>query len=143
MRYQVICFKDLFYDHQGMVAGIIGTLVDITRLKESERHQRDLLFQTISALASAISHKDRNSAGHELRVRDLALAIGQAMQLRQERLDALGLAAMVHNIGLLQIPTEIITRPRGAAGGVRTDQAAPQAGHDILKQIDFPGPSPP
>ncbi|MGL5092466.1 MAG: PAS domain-containing protein, partial [Aeromonas sobria] len=64
MRYNVICFKDLFYDHQGMIAGIIGTLVDITRLKESERHQRDLLFQAISALASAISHKDRNSAGH-------------------------------------------------------------------------------
>ncbi|MCF5892371.1 PAS domain-containing protein [Aeromonas veronii] len=141
MRYQVICFKDLFYDHQGMVAGIIGTLVDITRLKESERHQRDLLFQTISALASAISHKDRNSAGHELRVRDLALAIGQAMQLRQERLDALGLAAMVHNIGLLQIPTEIITRPRELRPvEFELIKQHPQAGHDILKQIDFPWP---
>ena len=141
MRYQVICFKDLFYDHQGMVAGIIGTLVDITRLKESERHQRDLLFQTISALASAISHKDRNSAGHELRGRDLALAIGQAMQLRQERLDALGLAAMVHNIGLLQIPTEIITRPRELRPvEFELIKQHPQAGHDILKQIDFPWP---
>ena len=141
MRYQVICFKDLFYDHQGMVAGIIGTLVDITRLKESERHQRDLLFQTISALASAISHKDRNSAGHELRVRDLALAIGQAMQLRQERLDALGLAAMVHNIGLLQIPAEILTRPRELREvEFELIKLHPQAGCEILQQIDFPWP---
>lgn len=43
---------------QGMVAGIIGTLVDITRLKESERHQRDRLCSRPSgALASAISHR--------------------------------------------------------------------------------------
>ncbi|TNI89380.1 HD domain-containing phosphohydrolase [Aeromonas sobria] len=141
MRYNVICFKDLFYDHQGMIAGIIGTLVDITRLKESERHQRDLLFQAISALASAISHKDRNSAGHEQRVHDLALAIGQAMQLRQDQLDGLGLAAMVHNIGLLQTPTEIITRPRELRPlEFELIKQHPQAGHDILTQIDFPWP---
>ncbi len=71
----------------------------------------------------------------------MALAIGQAMQLRQERLDALGLAAMVHNIGLLQIPTEIITRPRELRPvEFELIKQHPQAGHDILKQIDFPWP---
>ncbi|MGY3877372.1 HD-GYP domain-containing protein [Aeromonas enteropelogenes] len=139
--YEMICFKDLFYDHQGAIAGMIGALVDITLLKESEQHQRDLLFQTISALSSAITHKERNSAGHELRVHDLALAIGQAMLLSQDRLDGLGLAAMVHNIGLLQIPSELITRPRE----LRPVEFAlikqhPQAGYEILKQIDFPWP---
>lgn len=140
-RYQVLNFKDLFYDHQGKVAGIIGALVDITHIKESEQHQRTLLFQTIAALSSAIAHKDPGTAGHERRVHDLALAIGQHLQLPQEQLDGLGLAAMVHNIGLLQIPAEILTRPRELRPvEFELIKLHPQAGSDILQQIDFPWP---
>ncbi|WP_033135941.1 HD-GYP domain-containing protein [Aeromonas finlandensis] len=140
-RYQVLNFKDLFYDHQGEVAGIIGALVDITRIKESEQQQRTLLFQTIAALSSAIAHKDPSTAGHERRVHDLALAIGQHLQLSQERLDGLGLAAMVHNIGLLQIPAEILTRPRELRPvEFELIKQHPQAGCEILQQIDFPWP---
>ncbi|WP_042013185.1 HD domain-containing phosphohydrolase [Aeromonas fluvialis] len=140
-RYQVLNFKDLFYDHQGEVAGIIGALVDITHIKESEQRQRTLLFQTIAALSSAIAHKDPGTAGHEQRVHDLALAIGQHLQLAQARLDGLGLAAMVHNIGLLQIPAEILTRPRGLKEvEFELIKLHPQAGCDILQQIDFPWP---
>lgn len=140
-RYQVLNFKDLFYDHQGKVAGIIGALVDITHIRESEQHQRTLLFQTIAALSSAIAHKDPGTAGHEKRVHDLALAIGQHLQLPQDRLDGLGLAAMVHNIGLLQIPADILTRPRELRPvEFELIKLHPQAGCDILQQIDFPWP---
>ncbi|MGL5092465.1 MAG: HD-GYP domain-containing protein [Aeromonas sobria] len=63
------------------------------------------------------------------------------MQLRQDQLDGLGLAAMVHNIGLLQTPTEIITRPRELRPlEFELIKQHPQAGHDILTQIDFPWP---
>ncbi|QWZ82830.1 MULTISPECIES: HD domain-containing phosphohydrolase [Aeromonas] len=140
-RYQVLNFKDLFYDHQGEVAGIIGALVDITHIKESEQRQRTLLFQTIAALSSAIAHKDPVTAGHERRVHDLALAIGQQLQLPQEQLDGLGLAAMVHNIGLLQIPAEILTRPRELRPvEFELIKQHPDTGHEILQQIDFPWP---
>lgn len=140
-RYQVLNFKDLFYDHQGEVAGIIGALIDITQLKESEQRQRTLLFQTIAALSSAIAHKDPSTAGHERRVHDLALAIGRHLQLSQDQLDGLGLAAMVHNIGLLQIPVEILTRPRGLRDvEFELIKLHPQAGCEILQQIDFPWP---
>ncbi|MFM5499611.1 HD domain-containing phosphohydrolase [Aeromonas veronii] len=140
-RYQVLNFKDLFYDHQGEVAGIIGALVDITHIKESELRQRTLLFQTIAALSSAIAHKDPVTAGHERRVHDLALAIGQQLQLPQEQLDGLGLAAMVHNIGLLQIPAEILTRPRELRPvEFELIKQHPDTGREILQQIDFPWP---
>ncbi|WP_421254818.1 MULTISPECIES: HD domain-containing phosphohydrolase [unclassified Aeromonas] len=140
-RYQVFNFKDLFYDHQGEVAGIIGALVDITHIKESEQRQRTLLFQTIAALSSAIAHKDPVTAGHERRVHDLALAIGQQLQLPQEQLDGLGLAAMVHNIGLLQIPAEILTRPRELRPvEFELIKQHPDTGREILQQIDFPWP---
>ncbi|MGN5000702.1 HD domain-containing phosphohydrolase [Aeromonas sp. 61P] len=140
-RYQVLNFKDLFYDHQGEVAGIIGALVDITHIKESEERQRTLLFQTIAALSSAIAHKDPVTAGHERRVHDLALAIGQQLQLPQEQLDGLGLAAMVHNIGLLQIPAEILTRPRELRPvEFELIKQHPDTGREILQQIDFPWP---
>ncbi|QXB28541.1 MULTISPECIES: HD domain-containing phosphohydrolase [Aeromonas] len=140
-RYQVLNFKDLFYDHQGEVAGIIGALVDITHIKESEQRQRTLLFQTIAALSSAIAHKDPVTAGHERRVHDLALAIGQQLQLPQEQLDGLGLAAMVHNIGLLQIPAEILTRPRELRQvEFELIKQHPETGREILQQIDFPWP---
>ncbi|MGH1411189.1 MAG: HD domain-containing phosphohydrolase [Aeromonas sp.] len=140
-RYQVLNFKDLFYDHQGEVAGIIGALVDITHIKESEQRQRTLLFQTIAALSSAIAHKDPVTAGHERRVHDLALAIGQQLQLPQEQLDGLGLAAMVHNIGQLQIPAEILTRPRELRPvEFELIKQHPDTGREILQQIDFPWP---
>ncbi|MCX9103583.1 HD domain-containing protein [Aeromonas veronii] len=72
---------------------------------------------------------------------DLALAIGQQLQLPQEQLDGWGLAAMVHNISLLKIPAEILTRPRELRPvEFELIKQHPDTGREILQQIDFPWP---
>ncbi|EKP0307991.1 HD domain-containing protein [Aeromonas veronii] len=139
--HQMLNFKDVYYDHQGKVAGLIGVLVDITHIKESEQHLRSLLFQTITALASAIEHKDPMTAGHQRSVHDLALAIGQQLKLPPDQLEGLSLAAMIHDIGLLQVPTEILTRPRQLRPvEFELVKLHAQTGFTILQHIDFPWP---
>lgn len=140
-QHQSICFKDLFYDQRGEIAGLIGAFVDISKLKESERHQRSLLEQVVGALASAMVLRDRSRANHASRVRDLSLRIGQALHLDEDRLLGLSLAAMVHDIGLIQVPTEITARPRRLSNlELELAKLHSEAGYDILKDIQFPWP---
>lgn len=102
---------------------------------------RDILKQTVSALSSAMIHRDLTTAGHEKTVADLAVALGRELGLDAHRLEGLHLAALVHDVGQIQIPVEILTRPR---------RLIPQefdllkehskAGYEILKTVPFVWP---
>jgi HD-GYP domain-containing protein (c-di-GMP phosphodiesterase class II) len=107
----VVYAKDLFYDEDNNIAGIIGAFIDISGRKKAEESLRQSLIQAISALSAAMVHRDLSTAGHEVRVSDLAVAIGRQLGLDEHQLEGLGLAAMVHDIGQIQIPSEILTRP--------------------------------
>lgn len=138
---KIIYFCDLFYDPRGQRAGLIGAFVDITEIRDGEARQRELLADSVSALSTAMLHRDRSTAGHEQRVSDLAIAIGKAMNLDADRLEGLKLAAMVHDIGLIQVPAEIITRPRRLSEcEFALIKLHSEAGYDILKDIHFPWP---
>jgi PAS domain S-box-containing protein len=106
----VVYAKDLFYDEDNNIGGIIGAFIDISGRKKAEESLRQSLIQAISALSAAMVHRDLSTAGHEVRVSDLAVAIGRQLGLDEHQLEGLGLAAMVHDIGQIQIP-EILTRP--------------------------------
>ncbi len=70
----------------------------------------------------------------------LAAAIAYEMGLKNDE-RGIYLAGMVHDIGLLQVPSEIINRPaKLSPPEMRMIQAHPQAGYDILKDVDFPWP---
>jgi HD-GYP domain-containing protein (c-di-GMP phosphodiesterase class II) len=86
-------------------------------------------------------HRDLSTAGHEVRVSDLAVAIGRKLQLDEHQLEGLGLAAMVHDIGQIQIPSEILTRPRRLNHEeFELVKMHAEASHEILKDIHFPWP---
>ena len=141
MLMDVFYAKDLFYDEDNHIGGIIGAFVDISARKQAEESLRQSLIQAISALSSAMVHRDLTTAGHEVRVSDLAMAIGRALQLDEKRLEGLGLAAMVHDIGQIQIPSEILTRPRRLnSEEFELVKMHAQAGYEILKDIHFPWP---
>ncbi|PXX51257.1 HD domain-containing phosphohydrolase [Aquitalea magnusonii] len=137
----VVYAKDLFYDDDNQIGGIIGAFIDISARKQAEESLRQSLIQAISALSSAMVHRDLSTAGHEVRVSDLAVAIGRQLQLGAEQLEGLGLAAMVHDIGQIQIPSEILTRPRRLNHEeFELVKMHAEAGHEILKDIHFPWP---
>jgi len=102
---------------------------------------RDSLEGTVRAIASIVEMRDPYTAGHQLRVAALAAAIARQMGLPDEQVHAIRLAGMVHDLGKIRIPAEILAKP-----GKITDiefsliQVHPQAGYDILKDINFPWP---
>ncbi|MEW5934931.1 MAG: HD-GYP domain-containing protein, partial [Bacillota bacterium] len=75
------------------------------------------------------------------RVAHLAVAIAQEMGLSEEVIDAVRTAALLHDIGKLYIPGEIMSRPgklsRPELDLIRTHA---RAGYEILQPIDFPWP---
>ena len=108
--------------------------------KMSERLEQTLA-QTVSAMAAVTEMRDPYTAGHQKRAADLANAIAGEMGLNGPQIQALNFAAMTYEIGKIQIPAEILSRP-GRLNKTERDliNIHPQAGYDILKEIDFPWP---
>ncbi|MBI4995693.1 MAG: PAS domain S-box protein [Rhodocyclales bacterium] len=96
---------------------------------------------TIQALASTVEFRDPYTAGHQRRVAQLARAIGRDMGLSEDSVNGLYLAAIVHDIGKIRVPAEVLTRP-GRLSRLEFDivKTHVEAGYDILKAIDFPWP---
>ncbi len=101
----------------------------------------NLLNDTVGGLVSAIELRDPYTAGHQRRVTQLAMAIAQKLNLPKDKLDCIRIAAMIHDIGKINVPAEILSKP-GKINQFELEllQNHPQAGYDILKAIEFPWP---
>jgi putative nucleotidyltransferase with HDIG domain len=92
-------------------------------------------------LASAFEMKDPYTAGHQRRVTEIVSAIALEMDIEQDRFQGLRLASLVHDIGKINVPAEILSKPgkliKPEFELIRTHS---KAGYDILKKINFPWP---
>jgi len=110
-------------------------------LKKSEKRLRASLLDSITAIAATVEIRDPYTAGHQRRVAQLAIAIARELQLPEDWIEGLHLASVVHDVGKIQIPAEILSKP-----GRLTDlefkliKEHSQAGYEILKSIEFPWP---
>jgi PAS domain S-box-containing protein len=116
------------------------------------KHTEDNLKQTLGelnqavhgifhALSSALEQRDAYTAGHQERVTQLACAIARDMALEEDRIQGLYFAGMVHDIGKISIPAEILTKPSKLNQiEFALIQEHVRAGYDILKGIEFPWP---
>jgi putative nucleotidyltransferase with HDIG domain len=113
-------------------------------LIENQKHTHEiaiLLENSIEALAYTVELRDPYTAGHGKRVSELSVAIGKAMGLDEDRIHGLRLAAIVHDIGKIQVPAEILVKPgRLTDLEKRLVMEHPVAGYNILKQIAYPWP---
>lgn len=113
-------------------------------LLERERHAEQLqatLEQAIGALAATLEKRDPYTAGHERRVAHLAVAIGRHLGLDENRLHGLRLAGYIHDIGKVQIPSELLSKPSKLSPvEFELIKLHAEAGHDIIKDIAFPWP---
>ncbi|MFA5110808.1 MAG: HD domain-containing phosphohydrolase [Desulfobaccales bacterium] len=102
---------------------------------------KKLFANTVETLASTLEKIDPYTAGHQQRVGDLACAIAQEMGFARDRIEGLRLAASVHDIGKISVPTEILVKPGKMTevemGLIRVHS---QNGYDILKSVAFPWP---
>lgn len=99
------------------------------------------MLAVVQAIATALEKRDPYTAGHQRRVAALAMAIGKEIGLSNHRLQGLHLGSLIHDIGKIQVPAEILARP----GLLRREEMDlirihPTAGLEIVQDIDFPWP---
>lgn len=101
------------------------------------------LEESFSALANMLEKRDPYTAGHQKRVADLAEKIAQELGLSQERAHGVRLAGLVHDIGKIQVPAEVLNKP-GQLSELEMSliRLHPEVGYDILKAIRSPWPIP-
>ena len=113
----------------------------IERENQNIRRLQVILEETLDALASALEMKDPYTAGHQRRVATLACAIAMEMGLSTAMIDTIRMAALVHDIGKLSVPAEILTKPtklKETEVNLVKDHA--QTTYDILSKVEFPWP---
>jgi PAS domain S-box-containing protein/putative nucleotidyltransferase with HDIG domain len=114
-------------------------LVSRNAARESYRRMENTWEQTVTVLSAVAESKDPYTAGHQRRVAELAVAIARELMFREEKVKAIELAARLHDIGKINIPTEILSKP-GILSDLEMDiiRTHPQTGYEILKEIDLP-----
>ncbi len=135
-------------DEDGRLLYYQGIDQDITEKKMMEMERQDSIKRlrkslgaTINAMAVTVETRDPYTAGHQRRVSDLARAIATEMNLGSDQIDSVRMASMIHDIGKISIPSEILTKPTELTkleyNLIKTHS---QSGYNILKDIDFPWP---
>ena len=113
---------------------------NIREFQRKERESRERLDELntniIRALAYTIDAKDRYTSGHSQRVADYALAIAKRMGKTEEEQKIIYYAGLLHDIGKIRVPEELINKP----GGLTEDEfnqirVHPVSGYHILKDI--------
>jgi len=111
------------------------------QLNDSFKKLKKAIEETINAFISAVEIRDPYTAGHQLRVAKLSLEIAGEMNLNKMQLDTIRIAAILHDIGKIYIPNEILNKPSALTETeYNMIKNHPVAGYDILKTIDFQMP---
>ncbi|MGB9892819.1 MAG: HD domain-containing phosphohydrolase [Candidatus Saccharicenans sp.] len=126
----------------------VAQLLDITERKKAEeinhemmKNLRKALNGTINVIASVVEARDPFTSGHQRRVADLARTIATEMGLPQDSIEAIRSAAIIHDLGKIQVPADILNKPsRLNEMEFNFIKAHPKVGYEILKDIEFPWP---
>ncbi len=128
-----------------LVGGLMIDVTDQVEAQEEVRRQAEQLRRTVEgtvlAMSQVVETRDPYTAGHERRVAELATAIGSEMGMDGAELDGLRLGSLIHDIGKIAVPAEILAKP-GRLSDVEFNliKQHSQAGYDILSVIDFGRP---
>lgn len=99
------------------------------------------MLGTVRVISMLSEIRDPYTAGHQLQVAKLAAAIASELGLPENTVTALKMAGTLHDIGKINIPSEILSKP-GRLNQVEFDliKTHPYIGREILESIDFPWP---
>ncbi|MDI6743492.1 MAG: PAS domain S-box protein, partial [Smithella sp.] len=134
--------------HEGAIQAAIVNLRDITERKYSEERLQKTLESlkkavgtTIQVLVSALESRDPYTAGHQSRSANLACAIAEEMGLDEDTIEGIHMAGVIHDIGKLSIPAEILSKPTKLTNiEFSLIKVHPQSGYDMLKDVESPWP---
>ncbi len=111
------------------------------KLQKSLESLKRTFEGTIDSVGKILEVRDPYTSGHQRRVAHLAVAIANELELEEDRITGLYYAALVHDIGKINVPSEILSKP---------DRLTPieealvkhhcNYGWEILEKVDFPWP---
>jgi len=105
-------------------------------LKEEKSSFMKLLDQTASAFMSAVEQRDEFSEGHSQRVARLARRVGEMMGKSEEECDEIYYASLLHNVGLVSIPDDILDKKEALSDEERkVIERVPVLSSEILSGI--------
>ncbi len=147
--------REIYLETQGSIimskgkpASIQIIARDITQRKLADlKYQQTLeslrksINTTIQVMVSAVEARDPYTAGHQLRVADLARTIATAMGLAPDKIEGIRMAGSIHDIGKLSTPTEILVKPTKLTKiEFSMIKEHPQNGYELLKNVESPWP---
>lgn len=137
-------------DDKGVVCGYQGVARDISDRLRAAALERDYekalrrgLISVANAMSLTIELRDPYTYGHQSRTARLARDIGAVMGMTRPETRNLEIGALVHDIGKVAIPSEILSRP----GRLSPEETAlirthVTIGHRIIKDVNLPAPIP-
>jgi PAS domain S-box-containing protein len=132
-------------DEKGRPSVVVKIYKDITEqrladeaLQENMKQMRRNLDCTVRAISRTVERRDAYTAGHQNRAAEIASAIAFEMGLSRQTIEAIRMAGVIHDLGKISIPAEILSKP----GKLNDSEFSlikqhPQAGYEILEGIDF------
>ncbi|MCL5985643.1 MAG: PAS domain S-box protein [Actinobacteria bacterium] len=135
-------------DDGGNFIGAFACVTDITNRKKAEdelRQSYEKLDKTLDsfilAMAATIEMRDPYTSGHQRRVADIASKIAKRLDLKENQIQGIRMAALIHDIGKIVVPSEILSKPgRITENEFNIIKSHPKVGFDILNTIEFPLP---
>jgi putative nucleotidyltransferase with HDIG domain len=115
---------------------------NLERAKASEAELKATYDLTLAAWAKVLEYRDKETEGHSRRLVELSTRLARALGLREEEIDHLRRGALLHDIGKLAIPDEILLKPGALNNAERKMmQQHPIYARQMLSQIHFLGPA--
>ncbi|PKN52719.1 MAG: hypothetical protein CVU55_05690 [Deltaproteobacteria bacterium HGW-Deltaproteobacteria-13] len=140
------CEFSFIRDENGKALSVLGEARNITERKQAEEKLRQTLESlkravgtTVQVLVSVLESRDPYTAGHQSRAANLACAIAAEMGLPEEKMEGIRMAGIIHDIGKLSIPTEILTKPTKLTNiEFSLIKEHSHSGFEMLKDVESP-----
>ena len=136
--------RPIFKD--GEIVGITALITDVTERKQAEQDLiksyqeiRKTLNDAINTMAKIVEMRDPYTAGHQHRVAELSIAIARELGYQGDDLENLYMAALIHDIGKIYVPSDILSKP-GKLTNIEFNLVKTHAhgSYEILRNMEFP-----
>lgn len=125
---------------------VLGIARDITERRKAQDQREENLKgllrsrdSIIQAIASIVDMRDPYTAGHQKRVAELARAIAVKMELSPDQVDTVHVAALIHDLGKISVPAEILGKPgRLDEEELQLVREHPTTGYNMLRSTELP-----
>lgn len=136
---QVITTKVPIHSRDGKIIGLLGITRDMTEHANLERERFNMLINALAVLNRALEMRDPYTFSHARNVARISAVIGQNLGFSENRLMGLKLAADLHDLGKISVPSDILSKP-GHLTPLEYNliKEHVQKCHDLIKEMPFP-----